>query len=94
MQTRYYVMGIGYDENEHITDHEQSFGDFNTYEEARELFIELMRRNRTSFFETARNIYQLCIEIQECEEDEEGSSCVDLLDEWWFVNPRYDERTT
>ena len=28
MEIRYYVCGIGYDENDCVTDYEQSFGDF------------------------------------------------------------------
>ena len=91
MQTRYYVVGMGYDESDNVTDHEQYFGCFNKYEEAKELFIELMRRNRTSFFETARDMYQLCIQIEECEEDDEEITCVDVHDEWWLVNPIYKE---
>ena len=89
MQTRYYVIGIGYDENDNITDHEQGFGDFDTYREAKELFLELMSRNRSTFFENAPDIYQLEIEIQECEENEEESSCIDVLDSWQFINPLY-----
>lgn len=91
MQTRYYVVGMGYDESDNVTDHEQYFGDFDTYGEARELFIELMRRDRSSFFENARDIYQLFIAIEECEEDGDETTCVDIKDEWWLVNPIYKE---
>ncbi len=88
MKIRYYVMGIGYAENNFITDYKQSFGDFDTYEEARELFIELMRRDRSSFFENARDIYQLLIQIEEYEEE---TDFVYVKDEWWLVNPKYKE---
>lgn len=90
-KTRYYVMGIGYDKDDKITDYEKCFGDFDTYDEAKKLLLELMRRDRTSFFEAAKDLYQLYIEIQECEEDAEGSSCVDLLDIWWLLNRNYKE---
>ena len=84
MKTRYYVIGMGYDENDWVTDDEQYFGDFDTYEEARELLIELMYRDRTSFFEKTPDLYQLCIQIEECEEDEEETTCIDIHDEWWL----------
>lgn len=91
MKTRYYVVGMGYDENDHVTDYEQYFGDFDTLDEARSLLIELMRINRVTFFENIPCIYQLCICIEECEEDEEGAICVDVHDEWWLVNPNWEE---
>ncbi len=89
MKTRYYVCGIGYNENNCVTDHEQSFGDFDTYDEARDRLIELMSKGRESFFTDANDIYQLCVQIEECEETEDETNCVDILDEWWFVNMNY-----
>lgn len=91
MKTRYYVCGLGYDKNEYITDYECSFGDFDTYEEAYELFVKLQCRDVKSFFTKAPNIYQLLIQLEECEEDEDGAECVDVPNEWWIINPSYKE---
>lgn len=89
VKTRYYVCGIGYDEMDRITDYEQSFGDFDTYEEAYELFVKLQCRNAESFFENAPDIYQVVIELEECEEYDEGSECVDIRNAWRVVNPNF-----
>ena len=86
---RYYVCGIGYDELDRITDHEQSFGDFDTYEEAYELFVRLQCRNAESFFENAPDLYQLVVEIEECEEYDDATECVDVRNEWRIVNPKF-----
>lgn len=91
METRFYVCGLGYDENGFVTDHEQSFGDFNTYEEAYELFVKLQCRDIASFFEKAPDIYQLLIQLEECEEDDDGAECVDVRNEWWIENPNFKE---
>ena len=89
MEMRYYVCGLGYDENECITDHEQSFGDFDTYEEAYEFFVKLQCRDVASFFEKAPDVYQLLIQLEECEEDDEAIECVEVRNEWWIENPRF-----
>lgn len=88
---RYYVCGLGYDENNCITDHEQYFGDFDTYEEAYELFVKLQCRDTKSFFEKAPKIYQLLIQLEECEEDDEEVECIDVRNEWWIENPNFKE---
>ena len=41
MKIRYYVCGIGYDKNDCVTDDEWDFGDFETYEEEYNLFVQL-----------------------------------------------------
>ena len=89
MKTRYYVVGMGYDENDNVTDHEQYFGDFDTYEEARWTFIDLMHMDRATFFENIPDVYQLCVQIEECEEDEVETTCVEVHNEWWFINPKF-----
>lgn len=50
MEIRYYVCGIGYDKNDCVTDYEWDFGDFDTYEEAYELFVQLQCRDVAPFF--------------------------------------------
>lgn len=89
MKTRYYVCGLGYDENDCITDYEQSFGDFDTYEEAYELFVKLQCQSAESFFTKAPEIYQLLIQLEECEEDDDTTECIDVRNEWWIVNPNF-----
>lgn len=91
MKTRYYVCGLGYDENDCITDYEQSFGDFDAYEEAYELFVKLQCRNVESFFTKASGIYQLLIQLEECEETDDGVECIDVKNEWWIENPNFKE---
>lgn len=91
MKIRYYVCGIGYDEDDCVTDYEQSFGDFDTYEEAYELFVKLQCRSEESFFTNASDVYQLLIQLEECEEDDDGAECIDVKNEWWIENPNYEE---
>lgn len=88
---RYYVCGLGYDENERITDYECGFGDFDTYEEAYELFVKLQCRPYESFFVKAPNTYQLLLQVEECEETDDEIECIDVRNEWWIVNPNFKE---
>ena len=88
---RYFVCGIGYDENNHVTDYELYFDDFNTYEEAYELFVKLQCRNAESFFMKAPQVYQMLIQLEECEETEDEINCIDVKNEWWVINPNFEE---
>lgn len=89
MKTRYYVCGLGYDENNCVTDFEVSFGDFDTHEEAGELFWQLMNRDDESFFENAKDVYRLLIQLEECEEDEVSIECINVIDYFWVCNPKF-----
>ena len=89
---RYYVCGLGYDEYDRITDHEWSFGDFDTYEEAYELFVKLQCKDKELFFTKAPDVYQLAIQLEECEEYEDEAECVDVRNEWIIFNPRFKEK--
>lgn len=89
MKIRYYVCGLGYDASYCITDYEQEFGDFDTYEEAYELFVKLQCRSVESFFENASDICQLLIQLEKCEETEDYIECIDVINEWWIVNPNF-----
>lgn len=91
MKIRYYVCGLGYDENDCVTDYEQDFGDFDTYEEAYELFVKLQCRSVESFFAKASKIYQLLIQLEECEEIDDEINCIDVKNEWWIDNPNFKE---
>lgn len=91
MKIKYYVCGLGYDENYCVTDYEQDFGDFDTYDEAFELFEKLKNRNEAEFFENASKLYQLLIQLEECEEDDDVTECIDVTDEFWVVNPNFNK---
>ena len=91
MKTRYYVCGLGYDVNDYITDYDFDFGDFDTYEEAYELFVKLQRRSAETLFEDAPELCYLLIQIEECEETEDEISCVDIKNEFHIFNPNFKE---
>lgn len=91
MKARYYVCGIGYDENDCVTDYERDFGDFDTYEEAYALFVQLMCQDERQFFTDTPETYQLLIQVEECEETEDEINCVDVKNEVWIINPKFEE---
>lgn len=91
MKTRYYISALAYDENDCITDYEQDFGDFDTYEEAYEEFIKLQCKDAEWFFKKQANEYRLLLQLEECEEDDEEIRCIDIHNEWEIVNPNYKE---
>ena len=91
MTTRYYVCGLGYDADYCITDYEWTFDDFDTYEEAYELFVKLQCSDAESFFTDIPEVYKLLIQLEECEEDDDEITCVDVKNEWWVTNPDYEE---
>ena len=87
----YYVCGLGYDEDNRITDYGLGFGRFDTYEEAYEFFVKLQCKNVKTFFEQAPSVYQLLIQLEECEEDDDSIDCIDVKNEWWITNPNFEE---
>lgn len=91
MKIRYYVCGLGYDDNYCMLDHEQDFGNFDTYEEAYELFVKLQCRNVESFFANISDVYELCIQLEECAETERYIECINVRNAWWIMNPRFEE---
>lgn len=91
MKTRYYVCGLGYDANNCVTDYEQDFGDFDTYEEAYELFVKLQCRSTESFFTKVSRLYKLLIQLEECEEIDDTINCIDVRNEWLIVSPNFNE---
>lgn len=91
MKIRYYVCAIGYDENDCVTDYEDSFGDFDSYEEAYELFVKLQCKDKRSFFTKMPDVYQVLLQLEECEEIDDDIECVDVKNEWWIVNPKFEE---
>ena len=90
---RYYVCGIGYDENNCVTDYECDFGDFDTYEEAYECFVKVQCSNPESLFSHNFASYQMLIQLEECEEINNEINCIDVKNEWWITNPKFKETT-
>ena len=91
MQTRYYISALAYDKDDCITDYEQDFGNFDTYEEAYEEFVKLQCKDVEWFFKNQANEYQLLLQLEECEESGEEINCVDVKNEWWIINPNFKE---
>lgn len=89
MKIRYYVSGLGYNENLEAIDYEVNFGDFDTYEEAYELFVKLQSRNAESFFVNASKVYEIDIRVEECEETEDAIECFNIKNEWGIINPNF-----
>lgn len=85
---RYYVCGIGYDKNDCVTDREWSFGDFDTYEEAYDLFVKTQCQNAETFFtEKDSNVHTMLLQLEKCKETDDGTECVDVINEWSVQNP-------
>ena len=85
MKIRYYVCGIGYNENDCVTDYEREFGNFDTYEEAQEKFAEAVREaedNLDEFFlDNELEVAYWHIQLEKCEETESEINCIDIIDE-------------
>lgn len=91
---RYYVSGLGYDEKNRITDYEHDFGDFDTYEEAYELFVRLQCQDFELFFLQEPSLYQLLLQVEESEEEDDAIVCIDVRNEWWITNPHFEDTGT
>ena len=90
MKIRYYVCGLGYDNNDCITDYEMHLGDFDNYEEAYEFFVKLQCRNPKWFFRNTSDVYQLLLQLEECEETGGEINCIDVKNEWRVENPNFE----
>lgn len=90
---RYYVCGLGYNKNLEVIDYEVDFGDFDTYEEAYELFVKLQCRDEESFFTEASEVYQIDIRIEECEETDNHIECFQIRNEWGVINPKFNKES-
>lgn len=88
---RYHICGLCYDENDHIKDGEMYIDDFDNYEDAYERFVKLQCQGANWVFEGAPGVYQILIQLEECEEDDEEIRCIDVKNEWWITNPNYEE---
>ena len=94
MKTKYFVCGLGYDSRENITEYDQDFGCFDTYAEAYEFFVKLQCVDASLLFVNVPELRQMCIQIEECEDTEDAISCTDVRNEWWVVNPNFEEQIT
>lgn len=90
MKKRYYLCGIGYDKNNCITDYECDFGNFDTYEEAYECFVKIQCSSPESLFSHKFASYQMLIQLEECEETDDETTCIDVKNEWWIINPNFE----
>lgn len=88
---RYYVCGLGYNKDLEAIDYECGFGDFDTYEEAYELFVQLQSRNAESFFENVLDVYEIDIRVEECEETDDAIECFNIRNEWGIINPKFNK---
>ena len=88
MKTIYTVCGLGYNQNDKITDCELYFGEFDNYEQAYDLFVKLQSKNPLDFFKT-QNVSKILLQVEECEENEEETNCINIKNEWWIENSNY-----
>ena len=88
MKTIYTVCGLGYDKNDKLTDYELYFGEFDNYEKAYDLFVKLQSKNPLDFFKT-QNVSKILLQVEECEENEEETNCINIKNEWWIENSNY-----
>ena len=88
---RYYVCGLGYDENGNMTDYERNFGVCDTYEQAYARFVTVQCTDRDVLFANTRGIHQLLLQLEECEETDDAIECIDVKNEWWITNPKFEE---
>ena len=93
MKIRYYVCGLGYDKNYEAIDYEVGFGDFDTYEEAYELFVKLQCKDAEFFFGDAPDVYSIDIRVEECEETDIAIECIEIKNEWGIINPKFTVNT-
>lgn len=87
---RYYVCGLGYDINNHMTDYEHIFGVFDDYNDSYKLFNELNQKKYEQLFDDESvAIPQLLIHIEECEEIDGEIRCIDIKNQSWFISPNF-----
>lgn len=89
MAIKYYVCGLGYNQDLEVTDYGIGFGCFDTYEAAYELFVMLQCRGTESFFTNAQTVYEIDIRVEECEVTEESIECIRIINEWGVINPNF-----
>ena len=92
MKIRYSVCGLGYYKNNFTTDYIWEFGDFDTYEEAYNCFVQLQCKDEASFFiESESNVYKMQLRLEKCEVIDNCIDWIDVKNEWWIINPDFKE---
>jgi hypothetical protein len=91
MKIRYYVCGLGYNKDFEAIDYECDFGDFDTYEEAYELFVKLQCRDAESFFMDAPEVYLIDLRVEMCEVTDDTIECFHIRNEWEIINPKFNK---
>lgn len=43
------------------------------------------------FSESKSNVYQMLLQLEECEETNDYIECIDVKNEWWVENPNFKE---
>lgn len=89
MKIRHYVCGLGYNKNYEAIDYEFSFGGFDTYEEAYQLFVKLQCRDAESFFVKVPEVYAIDIRVEKCVETDDKIECFEIRNEWSIINPKF-----
>ena len=93
MKIRYYVCGLGYDKNCEAIDYEVDFGDFDTYEEAYELFVKLQCKNAESFFVDAPEVYSIDLRVEMCAVTDDSIECFHIRNELGIFNPKFNKES-
>jgi hypothetical protein len=85
--TFYCVCGIGYNKDDKITDYEKYYGNFDNYDDAYTLFVNLRTKSVASFFEDApEDVYKILVQLEECEETDDDITCIDTKNEFTVVH--------
>ena len=53
--------------------------------------MKLRCKPHETFFENAAGVNELLLQVEECEEHEDYTECVDVRNEWYIVNPNFKE---
>ena len=93
--TKYYICGIGYDADENITDTEKTYDSFfglvydgfDDVDTAKVCFAELCKKPAAEIFEDFEGIAKVSLQLEECEEDEDSITCINIVEEVWMDNP-------
>ena len=91
MKIRYYVCGLGYNKNLEAIDYEVDFGDFDTYEEAYEMFVKLQCRDAESFFMNAPDVHSIDLRVEMCAVTDDAIECFHIRNELGIFNPKFNK---
>lgn len=86
----YSLVALEYDEKDCIRDREWYLSEKNNYQEVYEDFVKLQSLSDEDFFEKfPKNVYQICLQLEECIETKDGIECLDVKNEIWIKNPDF-----